>query len=77
MHKAQVDKEIIVNNNLKLRGILTKTKLFNDEVISRILKRPVFKYTLLIKFIGKVLKNIIVPNQSTYIFTYTINKNIY
>lgn len=38
IHKPQVDKDIVVNNNFIFKGSLTRIRLFKEDVISNILK---------------------------------------
>lgn len=61
IHKPHVDSDITVNNNFMFNGIFIVFKLFRDVVISRMLKIDVFMYVFVIRFMGSVLKNIIVP----------------
>lgn len=72
MHKPHVDSDITVNNSFIFNGIFIVFKLFRDVVISRILRIKVFMYVFVIRFMGRVLKNIIVPSIVIRVFIFLV-----
>lgn len=72
IHKPHVEIDIRVNISFIVRGIFIVRRLFKEVVISNVLIMSVFKYKLFIKYVGNVLKKIIVPRMAIKVFIFLV-----